>query len=169
MDESASLRADAERCLSVFRHLGFSHYGKPSQEEFEGYLASTRKVVVVHGRILAEIGDIQFYDDPQGDRTVEPGVALGARKFRWAHRFLRITGEVPLGEELVRSLTTDGLYEGFPHGPSHGRRGTQEPDGVPRRTTAGAVRTGGPGRRRRSARIRYRKRASCLPERRGVP
>jgi len=116
MDYVQVSQEDVERCLNLFRYVGFSHLKQPTEQDFEKHLTSNRKVLALHGEVLAEIGNIEFYDEPTGDKVLEPGIIEGARRFRWGHRFIQLPYDQPVDQNIVYALANDGFNNGFPIG-----------------------------------------------------
>ncbi len=105
---------EVERCLNLFRYLGFSHVGKPTDREFEEHLVGNRKVIAIRGNMACELGGIEFYDDPSGDKAVGDIVIKG-RKFRWRQRLLDFGG-YPIDKRIINAISQDGFYSGWPIG-----------------------------------------------------
>ena len=105
---------DAEQRLNLFRYLGFSHVGKPTAREFEEHLVTNRKVIAVKGDLACEIGGIEFYNDPSGDRLLGDMV-IGGRRFRWDQNFLNLTG-CRIDKRVIEAISKHGFYDGRPIG-----------------------------------------------------
>lgn len=116
MDYIQVSQQDVVRCLNLFRYVGFSHLKQPTEQDFERHLTSNRKVLTIHGEVLAEIGNIEFYDEPTGDKVLEPGIIEGTRRFRWNHRFIQLPPDVSINEDIIYALANDGFNNGFPIG-----------------------------------------------------
>ena len=79
-----------ERCLYLFRLVGFSHAGKGTEREFEEHLRGNRKILSISGKVLVELGGLEFYDDPQAGKMIDPELIIGKRRFRWNQRNIYI-------------------------------------------------------------------------------
>lgn len=108
--------ADINQCLDIFRYLGFSHLCRPDNSAFEQHILSNRKLLSIHGEVIAVISHIHFYDDPAGDRVLEPGMIEGKRRFVWKHKFIQLPTSQSLDHQNMYAVAMYGDPRGFPLG-----------------------------------------------------
>lgn len=110
-------QAAAQRSLNMFRTVGFAHVRQEAEFRYEQHLLENRKFLSFAGSVVAEIGELEFYDDPMPDTPLGDGLILGgARRFNWQHRFLGISPNFPADQEMIRTIANDGFCDGFPLG-----------------------------------------------------